>query len=316
MRLRITAVSILAAALAFAAVAGAQDTTRTKSTKRTTRTARTTTTDTTRKTTRTRRTRRPTTRSARSTERIPISKNEAAPVVARVDTITVTRSDTVRVFRTDTVTNTITRVDTVQVERPIIPVRHIGGVYFGLAGGASFPAPDQNNVNKFGPRVDGILGYDPPVFPIGLRLNVGYSTHTLHDWIGNQNILSNGARFWDVSGDVKWRAPALTPFGFHFQMYGLGGGTFNYWKDLIEIAPGGQAWVNRQPLTWLGGGRYAINGAYGAGSSWYHNWGWNVGGGAQLGWSKFNVFAEGRFQRFHDNVNVANAPLVFGVNWY
>lgn len=251
----------------------------------------------------------------RSSRRIPIAKESRGEVVSRVDTVTVYRTDTLNLpGRVDTVATTITRVDTVQVGMPIAPIRHIGGVYFGLAGGASFPAADQNNVNKPGPRVDAMLGFDPIDFPLGLRLDGGYSTHNLHDNWSSQNLVPGSAKFWDVSGDIKLRAPALAPFGFHFQMYGLAGGTFNYWKNLIQVAPNGQAWAGRTPLTSAGGGIYTYNGT--TTSSWYHNWGWNVGGGAQLGWKRVNLFAETRFQRFHDQVNVANVPVVMGISWY
>ena len=86
------------------------------------------------------RTRRPT-----STKRIPIAKEAhgevAAPVVARVDTVTVYKTDTLRLQgRVDTVTttNTVTRTDTV-VQTVNLGPRMIGGMYFGLAGGTALP---------------------------------------------------------------------------------------------------------------------------------------------------------------------------------
>ena len=99
-----------------------------------------------------------TTRRAKSQRRIPVSKEaggEVATPVVRVDTVTVYKTDTLRMQgRVDTVTttNTVTRVDTVVQNVPMV-VRQIGGLYFGLAGGTNLPEGGLRSVNNVGARI-------------------------------------------------------------------------------------------------------------------------------------------------------------------
>ena len=89
---------------------------------------------------------------ARSTRRIPVSKEAPGEVAPRVDTVTVYRTDTLRMQgRVDTLrlTNTVTRVDTVVQSVPMI-TRHVGGLYFGLGGGVGLPYGSIRTVNQPG----------------------------------------------------------------------------------------------------------------------------------------------------------------------
>jgi len=295
MRPRIASLCVLGAALTLAATAAAQGTTRTDTTKK--------------KTT--------------SSTRIRVGKESPGEVVTpRVDTVTVTvyKTDTLTVggiTRIDTVTNTITRYDTVRVEMMPAPIRHIGGLYFGLGGGTAFPAAGQNDINRPGPRVEGLVGFDPIDFPLGLRLTAGYNQNQFHSYVqAVPNIVPGDTKMIDVSGDLKLRAPSAQPFGLHFQAYAVGGGTWNYFKNLIEPAPG-QNMIGGSTRPATAGSAYnGTNGTYTYDSNWYNKWGWNAGGGAQLGWKHANVFGEIRWQSFTDYVRVPTVPLVFGVTFY
>jgi len=287
MRPRIASLCVLGAALTLAATAAAQGTTRTDTTKK--------------KTT--------------SSTRIRVGKESPGEVVTpRVDTVTVTvyKTDTLTVggiTRIDTVTNTITRYDTVRVEMMPAPIRHIGGLYFGLGGGTAFPAAGQNDINRPGPRFEGMIGYDPIDFPLGLRLSGGYNQNQFHSYVqAVPNIVPGDTKMIDVSGDLKLRAPSAQPFGLHFQTYGVGGLTWNYFKNLIEPAPGGNIIGGTTTPARAGSGTYDTN--------WYSKMGWNAGGGASLGWGHANVFGEIRWQSFTDVKRVPTVPLVFGLTFY
>src|SRR5262245_46204920 len=81
-----------------------------------------------------------------SDRRIPVTRKDAGEVLPpRVDTVrmTVYRTDTLRLFRTDTmrinvpgptITNTVTRYDTVTMERTPGWMHRGSGLYFGLGG--------------------------------------------------------------------------------------------------------------------------------------------------------------------------------------
>jgi hypothetical protein len=50
---------------------------------------------------------------------------------------------------------------------------------------------------------------------------------------------------------------------------------------------------------------------------WHDKFGWNVGGGASLGWGNANLFVESRYNRFNGEISPqAHVPLVIGFTWY
>jgi len=51
-------------------------------------------------------------------------------------------------------------------------------------------------------------------------------------------------------------------------------------------------------------------------NSWHSAWGWNAGGGVQMGWKHTNVFIESRYMRVsHNNLWVSQVPIVVGASW-
>lgn len=247
------------------------------------------------------RTRRPT-----STTRIPVSKEAPGEVTVRVDSVTVYRTDTLRLpGRVDTVTktNTITRVDSVMM--PIPKLRQIGGLYLGVAAGSSLPAADFNNSDHPGWNVEGLLGVDPIGSWIGGRLNVGYSQYSPHSFASN---FLGDAKLFSVGGDVKLRAVTFTPFAKRVQIYGLAGGSWNHFKNILEndhgvLTIGNRGTVNGQFVT--------------IDNDWHSGWGWDAGGGVEMGWGITNVFVETRFSRFNGvNTKISHVPLMIGVSWF
>jgi hypothetical protein len=247
------------------------------------------------------RTRRPT-----STRRIPVTKEAPGEVVVRVDSVTVYRTDTLMMpGKTDTIikTNTITRVDT--VIPPIPRLRQIGGLYLGAAVGTAMPAANFNDSDHPGWRLEGLLGVDPVGSWLGGRLNVGYSQYSPHSFA--EHFLDD-AKIFTVGLDAKLRVPAITPFSKRVQFYGIVGGSWNHYKNILE---------NDHGVLTIGNGG-TVNGQFvTVDSDWHSGWGWNAGGGVEMGWGITNVFVESRFTRFHGvNSNISHVPLVIGMSWF
>jgi len=268
----------LGAALTLAATAAAQDTTRTRTT---------------------------------SQQRIKVGKESPGEVVTpKVDTVKVFQTDTLRVYRTDTVTvtNNVTtmRVDTVTVTAAPIALPKFGGFYIGLAGGSSFPAANNNDASKPGWRIEMPFGFDPRGSGVGLRFNVGLAKHDAHSFYATaapDPTIING------DADLKLRLPGLNVWRLRLESYAIGGGTYNYYKDMAEIGPSG-----------------VFIGDSNAGSvesvptnpdhSWHSKIGFNGGGGVALGWGNANLYVESRFSRFNNRATVSHVPLVLGIMWY
>ena len=144
---------------------------------------------------------------ATSTKRIPITKEPAAPVVSRVDTVTMYRTDTVTNYVHDTVT--VTRVDTVTasagtVAMPLM-LKQIGGFYIGVDGGAAVPSGDAlRTAQSTGWHVDVPLGWDPVGSPIGVRVAAGYSRFGTKDAFSAFDFTPE---VWQGDADIKLRLP-------------------------------------------------------------------------------------------------------------
>lgn len=244
-----------------------------------------------------------------STKRIPIAKESPGEVVAptiRVDSVFVYKTDTLRMpGRTDTVmtTNTLVRVDTVQLLPPVLA--QIGGMYFGLGGGSSFPAANFNDSDKPGWRIEGMLGVDPIGSPLGVRLSGGYAQYAAHSFfapaIGSAKLMTGAL-------DVKLRLIGVSPLNKRIQLYAIGGGTYNRFKNIVENNRGvlsvGDVLLTGQPAT-------------NPDPSWHNGFGYNAGAGAEIGTGRTNLFIEGRFSRFRgENSNISHVPVVIGLSWF
>ncbi len=254
-------------------------------------------------TTRTRRTR------PRSTRRIPIQKEAPQPV--HVDTVTVYKTDTLQLpGRVDTVTTTTTMTvhDTVTVQAPIPVIPQIGGFYLGLAAGASIPAANFNDSDHPGWRVEIPFGIDPLGSPLGLRFTLGYSQYEAHSFVKNVIGLDN-AKQMEAAADLKLRLVSVSPLAKRVQVYGLLGGTYNRFKSVLEQNAG---------LYSVGDGAQTANPAAVVGDQdWHSGWGYNVGGGVEIGYGKTNLFVESRYERFKgEQSNIPHVPVMIGLTRY
>jgi opacity protein-like surface antigen len=251
-----------------------------------------------------------TTRRPTSSQRISIKKEsggEVAPVV-RVDTVYSYRTDTLRLpGRTDTVvtTNTVVRVDTVQIPMPEF-LRQIGGLYFGLAGGSSLPAANLNDAVKPGWAVQGQLGIDPIGSPFGLRLTGTYGSHDEHSYAAP---FVDNAKIMTAALDLKLRALTISPFNRRVHIYGIAGGTYNRFKNILE---------NDDGVLFVGDTRLPGNVfTTPIDDGWHDGWGFNVGGGGEMGFGRTTLFVESRFSRFKGKeTNISHVPLMIGLSWF
>jgi len=251
-----------------------------------------------------------------SARRIPITK-EGGEVTGRGrvihDTVTVYRTDTLRVnvntpatvvHDTVRMTNTVTRVDTVQLPPPVVPIRLPSGLYFGLSAGVMAPNGAIFTPNSAGPSAQAQLGWQGAKNMLGLRGDVNWAKP------GEDSRFSGPQADPDIlnfSADLKLQLPFLTHmFGatHRFGIYGIGGYTHTMFKNL-PMRVDSPAGTNLAVFT------------QGTGE-WTHENGWNAGGGASLSWRRTEIFIESRVLSF-DPSNAPQArqiPFMFGMNWY
>jgi hypothetical protein len=250
----------------------------------------------------------------RSTKRITVKKEaagEVAPMPTHVDTVTVFKTDTLQMqgrIDTVTVTNTVTRTDTV-MQTITKPIPAVGGLYFGIAGGATLPYGGLRTVNSDGATGQAQLGWQPLGSIIGLRLDGEYSRYSKAEPFAD---LGDRPSVWNANLDVKLTIPGLeNAFGraTRFEPYLIGGGSYVRYQNLRMQTDNGI--VTSDISTNFD-------------DNWHNNWGWNAGGG--LGWHFGNkeLFVESRLIQFNrgtafngvDYMSARQVPIVFGLNIY
>lgn len=258
-----------------------------------------------------------TTRRTRSQRRIPVSKEasgEVATPVVRVDTVTVFKTDTLRMQgRIDTVTNTVTRVDTVVQNVPMV-VRQIGGLYFGLAGGTNLPEGGLRSVNNVGGTGQLQLGWQGVNSPLGIRGDVQYTQFSeapAYASLAAKPDVLNG------NLDLKLQIPiAQHVFGssVSFTPYLIGGGSYIRYRNLRMQLQETPLFTNVTNATLAG-----------FDTGWHDDFGWNAGGGLAWHMGRHEVFVESRLIQFNRGSSSVNGrdfetarqiPIVFGVNFF
>jgi len=247
-----------------------------------------------------------------STKRIPVTKESKGEVaLPKTDTLTVYKTDTLRMQGridtvTNTVTNTVTKYDTVTQMVPM-KLREIGGFYWGVGVGSSLPAANFNDSDHPGWRVEVPFGIDPVGSPLGLRVNLGYGRYSPHSYVETVSNLDN-AQMMNADADLKLRMFSGTPSGMHVQVYGLGGVSYNRYKDILE---------NNHGIYSIGDGPQSTTIPTVADNNWHNGWGFNTGAGVELGHGVTNLFLESRFVRFSgENSHISHIPIVVGMSWY
>lgn len=245
---------------------------------------------------------------ATSQRRIPISKEAPGEVTHVVDTVTMYKTDTLRltsptVYDTVRMTNTVTRVDTVIPPPPAL--RLPGGLYFGVGAGMNLPEGSLYVPNAPGNAFQAQLGWQGARSLLGVRFDGIYSKP------GEDSQFSGFQADPDIiniNGDLKLQLP-----WFHhllgrspaFSLYGIGGGSYIMYKNLPMVL---NTAVPGQPFPGVRTGDYSM----------VHSWGWNLGGGASLGWGRTEVFVEARNIQFNTDIapTARQIPIVLGINWY
>jgi hypothetical protein len=101
---------------------------------------------------------------------------------------------------------------------------HRGGWYLGLAAGASVPTGVVNDFYKTGFNVEVPIGYQPASFPLGLRIDLGYSRFNGRD-AGTNGLLSQPVdpNIWSATANLTLD---LVKFGQERRgsLYLVGGG--------------------------------------------------------------------------------------------
>ena len=241
---------------------------------------------------------------ARSQTRIPVRKDQAAPAVARTDTVTIVRTDTVVQTRSDTVT--VTRVDTVtRVEE--LPLQPLGTWQFGIGVGAAFPTADFRNVIHDGYDVTAHLGVFPGAGVFGIRLD--------GDWLGFGNrdeacSSCPGTKLIQGSANIVLRFPLDRKSPVNPQIYFLGGGGIDKFTDFTPYYTNTDCvLVTAGKDTYTGAGSAAAGSTLDDKSLFYH---WDVGGGIQLG----RFFIESKYVSINtDGDNTAYVPVTIGLNF-
>ncbi|MFI5228347.1 MAG: hypothetical protein ACHQWU_04715 [Gemmatimonadales bacterium] len=241
---------------------------------------------------------------ARSSRRIPISKEGPAP---KVDTVTVYKTDTLQVPGATQYVHDTVRVtgptqyvhDTVTMLPKPTRARLPYGFYVGVAAGASTPDGNLWIPNSTGWTTQGQIGWQGAKNLLGLRGDVNYG-HPGQD--SQFASAEGGAALLNFSGDLKLQLPFFHDlFGQarRFALYGIGGYTYAMYKNLP---------MRLNDLTFVTP----------TDNSWNSQSGWNAGGGASLMWGRTEIFLESRVIGFNTNSAPMSReiPVVFGINFY
>lgn len=256
---------------------------------------------------------------AKSQKRIPITKESPGEVAH--DTVTVYRTDTLRTEpRVDTIrvtqTNTVTRVDTVVQNVPMV-AKHIGGLYLGLGAGPNLPFGAIRTVNEPGAMGQVNLGWQSLDMPLGVRLDGSYtqfSDNAEYDFMGPKADMMMG------NADLRLNLPLFNHFlGSSVLMtpYVIGGGSYLRYRELrMQLHPGltGGYGPQRAVIAGTNSTTSFTN------SDWHDSWGWNLGGGLAFHAGKKEIFVESRAIHFVRDANRYgtswSVPITFGVNFF
>jgi opacity protein-like surface antigen len=149
-------------------------------------------------------------------------------------------------------------------------------VQFGVAAGVAIPSGDLAQDVNTGFTGTAILGFQPTLIPLGVRVEGSYSRMDAKGGGGN-------AHFTSVTGNLLYKFPSET---------------------ISPYIIGGAGWYQ------------AAVSAQGFGTFSENHFGWNAGAGISMPLSGFETFVEARYHRVvisNGTGTVAFIPIVFGV---
>jgi hypothetical protein len=273
-------------------------------------------------------------RTTRSSKRIPISKEPVArtdTAAGTVDTTMVTKVDTTTVtpvpVDTTTVTDTTTMRDTTTVVTPPPPpaettvvappmiVRRYGnGFYFGIGGGTSVPTGAIRDAYDPGFNVTVPIGWDAPLGPLGLRLDLSYNQLDARSALRNTGnavaVTATNPQIWSAMADAKFRLPFTGRFigGATTGLYAIGGIGAHYLRNYS------QTFGVTNPSTNINDQGVQTATLQDNGSLW--RMGANVGGGLSFGFGSTELFVESRYVHiFTKDQATSYVPIILGLSF-
>lgn len=275
-------------------------------------------------------------RTTRSSTRIPITKgpvtrtDTAAGSVdttmvqpTKVDTTTVTPVpvDTTTVRDTMTIRDTTTVVtppptppETTVTAPPMIVRRYNNGFYFGIGGGTSVPTGAIRDAYDPGFNVTVPIGWDAPLGPLGLRLDLSYNQLDARSSLRNTGnavaITPTNPQIWSAMADAKFRLPFTGRFigGATTGLYAIGGVGAHYLRNYSTT------FGVTNPNTNINDQGVQAATLQDNGSLW--RMGANVGGGLSFGFGSTELFVESRYVHiFTKNQATSYVPIILGLSF-
>jgi hypothetical protein len=145
----------------------------------------------------------------------------------------------------------------------------------GIAAGAAIPISDLADEVSTGFNVTGVVGFNPALIPLGVRIDAAYNRFALKNGVdGNESFIS-------VTGNLLYKFPSQT---------------------ISPYAIGGAGWC-----------RFTVD-VSGQGSASDNHFCWNLGGGLSMPLSGFDTFIEARYTQVQGDAGSAKfVPITFGV---
>jgi hypothetical protein len=261
----------------------------------------------------------------KSRSQLPVRKEQpATPTTETTSTSTTSTTttmgrDTLYVGRSDT-TVVMCNCATTQAASagevlPLIPARiqrfFGNGLYVGLGSGAMLPQGDLMNSYNPGWGVNVPIGWDPKASPLGVRVNLGY---TSLNSASPAEVVAD-AKVWNASLDAKLRVPFGRFIGSTSGVYFVGGGSVNHFTNYNESIYRSNNFVNTRfsnPAN-----NSAVIAASANQGSGQTNLGIHGGVGLSLGVGPAELFAESRYERVYTPGRAINyVPIVAGVTFH
>lgn len=148
-------------------------------------------------------------------------------------------------------------------------------VQFGIAAGVAIPTSDLSDFASTGFNGTVMVGLNPAMIPLGIRIDGAYNQFSLKDAFGDGDV-----KIISVTGNFVYKFA-----GVNFSPYAIGGaGLYN--ADL-EVP--------------------------GFPTESENKFGWNLGGGISLPLSGFDTFIEARYHQVQTDTPVKFVPITFGI---
>jgi hypothetical protein len=247
------------------------------------------------------------TRRARPSTRIPLSKEPVAPDSVRRD------STPAPAAAPAPAPISYTRDSTVYAPAPapspaIRRLRYGNGFYIGVGGGASVPTESINNAYNTGFAIQVPIGWDAPYSPFGFRLDLGYTRLTSRSSFRNAGtafpafLPVDDPQIYTAIADAKLRIPFTRSwFGPSSGLYAVAGGGLNHFRHYNTTFALSNPQFTDPNSTSESMTRLALN----------------AGGGIGWAFRATEVFLESRYvTAFMPNQRASYVPIILGVNFY